>query len=74
MTLAMGWADVCGVFLMVLEDDVDDIFLQYHVLNVRLFDAPCETEALGKAFTFKGKIYYCKSKCDRDMQDYPLLL
>ena len=52
MTLAMGWADVCGVFLTVLEDDVDDIFLQYHVLNVRLFDAPYETGASEKASTF----------------------
>ena len=73
MTLAMGWADVCGVFLTVLEDDVDDIFLQYHVLNVRLFDAPCETEASGKTY-FQRKSYCCKSKCDRGMQDYPLLL
>ena len=38
-------------FLTVFEDDDDDICLRYHALNVRLFDAPYETGALGKAST-----------------------
>ena len=57
MTLATGWAGVCGVFLTVLEDYGDDIFLRYHALNVRLCDAPCETGALGKTSTLKRKSY-----------------
>ena len=52
MNLVVGWADVCDVFLTVLEDDDDDTCARCHVLNVRLFDAPYEMGASEKASTF----------------------